>query len=297
MRVSFIITTRDEPPEILSATLDGLARTTAGVRREFIVVDDGSRVPVAVSCPETVLLRNAQPRGVSPSRRIGAASSTGTVLVWLDAHMSFDDGWLDPMLAEAESGALVCSGFWDYDLAACHCWGADYAWCGERDYWSQRYPGFGLRHRVERPGEDAVDVPMIIGACYMLSHAGYRKLGGFSPLFRNWGIDEQDLCLRAHLMKVPVRCATTARVGHLSRQSFPYQVCFEHLEYNQLVMIRSVFEEPTIERLERFFDPVPPIVSQWLQEIDLTAWRSEIQTQRARSDDEIFRLLGLTVPG
>jgi len=295
MHVSFIITARDESPDVLNATLAGLVRTTSHLRREFIVVDDGSSNPVMAPSAD-VLLRSGKPRGVSPSRRVGAAAARGDVLVWLDAHMSFADDWLDPMLAQAPSGALLCSGFWDYSLNTSHCWGADYTWCGERDYWKQRYPGFGLRHRVAPPPTDVVDVPMIIGACYMLSQEAYIKLGGFSSLFRTWGVDEQDLCLRAHLMGVPVRCVANARVGHLSRSSFPYQVCFEHLEFNQLVMIRSVFEEQTVARLERFFHPLPDAIHPWLAEIDVQGWRALIQSQRVRSDEEMFALLGLTLP-
>jgi GT2 family glycosyltransferase len=296
MRASFIITTRDEPPQTLNATLAGLARTAAHVRHEVIVVDDGSRAPVAALPDGVTLLRSAEPRGVSPSRRIGAAAARGEILVWLDAHMSFADDWLDPMLQHARSGALVCSAFCDYDLATSHCWGADYFWCGERDYWHQRYPGFGLRHRVAPPAADVVDVPMIIGACYALSQPAYRRLGGFSPLFRAWGVDEQDICLRAHLLGIPVRCVTAARVGHLSRNAFPYPVCFEHLEYNQLVMIRSVFEEQTVARLERYFAPIPHAVDVWLDEIDLEPWRTELQSRRVCPDEELLRGLALVLP-
>jgi GT2 family glycosyltransferase len=201
------------------------------------------------------------------------------------------------MLAALESEAVLCSGFWDYGLEISHCWGADYVWCAERDYWKQRYPGFGLRHRAERPAQEVADVPMIIGACYMLSQATYHKLGGFSPLFRTWGVDEQDLCLRAHLMNVPVRCVTSSRVGHLSRAAFPYPVCFEHLEYNQLVMIRSIFEDDTVTAFERCFAPAPHPVGAWLGEMDLSAWRSALQARRVRSDQEIFGIIGITPPG
>src|SRR4051794_13438988 len=108
MQVSFIITARDEPPDILNATLAGLARTAAHLRREVIVVDDGSRLPVSAPGADLVL-RSAEARGVSPSRRIGAAAAKGEVLVWLDAHMSFADDWLHVMLPHAGSGALLCS--------------------------------------------------------------------------------------------------------------------------------------------------------------------------------------------
>ena len=296
MRISFVITTRDEPPELLNLTLAELARTTSHVNSEYIVVDDGSRVPVQIQDSELILLRSGSARGVSLSRRIGAAAARGEIFVWLDAHMSFSNDWLDTMLAHVDSRALLCSAFWDYELKVCHCWGADYAWNGHRNYSEQRYPGFGLSHRVDRPSAEIVDVPMVIGACYMLSRESYQRLGGFSPLFRTWGVDEQDLCFRARLMGVPVRCVTNARVGHLTRKTFPYPVCFEDLEFNQLVMIRSVFEEQTAARLERCFVPLPSAVEHWLGQMNTRAWRAEIQARRIRSDREIFDGLGLTLP-
>ena len=294
MRVSYIITTRDESPAVLNATLSALARTTSHVDGEIIVVDDGSLIPVSLPHNHSLLLRNTEPRGVSPARRIGAAAATGDVLVWLDAHMTFADGWLDKMLAEAASGALLCSAFCDYELTLCHCWGADYVWSGQRDYSNQQYPGFGLRHRVSSPDAEVVDVPMIIGACYMLSRDAHTRLGGFTPLFRVWGIDEQDLCLRACLMGIPVRCVTTARVGHLCRNAFPYPVSFEHLEFNQLVMIRSVFQTSTIERIERYFAPLAPTVTEWLESTDVQGWRAAVQQRRVLSDEELLAAVGLT---
>jgi N-terminal domain of galactosyltransferase len=149
---------------------------------------------------------------------------------------------------------------------------------------------------VAPPEAEAVDVPMVIGACYMLSRASYRRLGGFSPMFRIWGLDEQDLSLRACLSGIPVRCVTTARVGHLSRNAFPYPVFFEHLEFNQLMMIRSVFEEETIQRLEPFFAPLPPTVKEWLEKTDVQAWRAEVQAGRVRSDEELLEQVKLTLP-
>ena len=294
-KISFIITSRDEAPEVLNTTIENILSTVGAHAFELIVIDDGSRAPVGSLHPCVQLWRNASPLGVSPSRAKGAALSTGDVLVWLDAHMRLAPDWLEKMLAHVDSGALLCSAFWDYDMEVCHCWGADYVWCGERDYGMQRYPGFGLRHRVSEPTEPAVDVPMVIGACYMIGREAYGTLGGFSPLFRVWGIDEQDVSARAWINGLGVKCVTGARVGHLCRPSFPYAVDFDHLEFNQLVMIRSTFEGATIERLERAFEPVPATVQEWLAGTDVAAWRAGVQSGRVLTDKEFFALLSVPV--
>lgn len=292
-KISFIITSRDEAPELLNTTIENILSTVGAHAFELIVIDDGSIVPVGSLHACVQLWRNASPLGVSPSRAKGAALSTGDVLVWLDAHMRLAPDWLEKMLAHVGTGSLLCSPFWEYDLEVCYCWGADFTWSAERDYWKQRYPGFGLRHRVERPEEPVVDVPMVIGACYMIGRESYTKFGGFSPLFRVWGTDEQDISARAWINGVGVKCVTDARVGHLCRSVSQYEVLFEHLEFNQLVMIRALFESATVERLERSFQPIPAKVQEWLAESDVAGWRATVQAGRVLTDKEFFTLLSV----
>ena len=203
--------------------------------------------------------------------------------------MSFAHDWLDHMLTQVDSGALLCSASWNYEQSVCYCWGANFTWCGERDYTTQRYPGFGFQHRTQFPGHDAVEVPMIIGACYMMLRKSYEELGGFSPLFKVWGVDEQDLSVRAWITGLGVKCVTSARVGHLWRPSFPYPVQFEQLEFNQLVMVRIIFEEPTAQALEEFFEPIPVQVQKWLAEVDFSNCRAVVKTHRRLSDAGFFR--------
>jgi glycosyltransferase involved in cell wall biosynthesis len=133
---SLIITSRDEDPRVLLKTIENLLDTTAAHRCELIVVDDGS--VASVSLPGYVkLFRNNTAIGVSRARRMGASFSHGRILTWLDAHMSFAPDWFDQMLKYADTGSLLCSAFCDYELRGVHCWGADFNWCGERDYLRQ----------------------------------------------------------------------------------------------------------------------------------------------------------------
>jgi GT2 family glycosyltransferase len=271
-----------------------LLDTTARHEREVILIDDGSEIPVTPSYAGMTVIRNPAAAGVSRARRQGAAVATGSVLVWLDAHMSFAPDWLDRMLEHVDSGSLLCSAYWDYEQSSCYSWGADFVWCPERDYSLRRSPGFALRFRRRFPGPGAVEVPMVVGACYMLGRASYEVLGGFSPLFRVWGVDEQDVSARAWLNGLGVKCVAGARVGHLCRPGFPYPVQYEHLEFNQIVMLRSLFGDATVRALEKFFEPVPGQVQEWLDDTDVSAWRAAVQSRRRLDDSEFLRRF---VPG
>ena len=126
-KTSFIITARNEPAENLEATLRGLAETTEEHEREIVLIDDGSESPIP-QYGDVRLVRNEKAIGISRSRRLGAQVATGDVLVWLDAHMSFAQGWLQEMLAHADAQSILCSAYWNYALTRGVSYGADYQW-------------------------------------------------------------------------------------------------------------------------------------------------------------------------
>ncbi len=287
--VSLVITTRDETTAVLGSTLDALLDTSTPYSREIIIVDDGSPTPVSLAHPDVLILRHDTSVGVPQSRRHGLSVARGDVLVWMDAHMSFTPDWLDHMLAHVECGALLCAAWWDYELTRPLCWGADFIWRRERNYAAGYCPGFDLRHRTVRPAEDAIEVPMVIGACYMMLRESYEKIGGFSPFFRVWGKADQDISIRSWIAGVGVKCVTGARVGHLSRKRFPYPVRWEDIEFNQLALIKAAFEDQNVRKLEELLQPIPADVRTWLAETDFTAWRNLVQSNRRMSDAEFFR--------
>jgi len=288
-KISFVITTRDESLSVLESTIDGLLATSAGRPRDIVVVDDGSAIPVQVARPEVRVVRHEMPIGVPQSRRHGLSVASGDVLVWMDAHMSFAPDWLDHMMAQVDSGALLCTAWWDYELTRPLCWGADFIWRHERNYAAGYCPGFDLRHRTTFPGDGAVEVPMVIGACYMMLRESYERVGGFSPFFRVWGKADQDLSIRSWIAGLGVKCVTGAGVGHLSRKKFPYPVRWADIEFNQLAMIRTVFEEETVAAIEELLQPLPVGVQTWLAQTDFGDFRGLVRSSRRTSDAEFFR--------
>jgi glycosyltransferase involved in cell wall biosynthesis len=287
--VSFAVVARNEPRELLYATLDGLVSTGGGHLREIVVVDDGSDVPVRVTRPAVLVVRNAVPIGTSQARRQAASLTSGEVLVSIDAHMRFAPNWLDEMLAHVDSGSLLCAAWWNYELTHALCWGADFLWCGERDYTTGRLPGLAFCHRTNEPGTNAPEVPMLMGACYMMLRSSYDKLGGFSPFFRTWGKLEQDLSARAWILGLGVKCVPSAHVGHFSRTKFPYKVRWADIEFNQLATIRTVFDEPAARLCEQLMQPLPADVQAWADETNFSDLRRLIQARRELSDAEFFR--------
>jgi glycosyltransferase involved in cell wall biosynthesis len=284
--ISAVVTAREEPPETLEITLTGLL--AAGIR-EVIVIDDASLTPVRFKARGVSVIRNRQPLGVARSRRFGASLSGGEVLVFSDAHMRFAPDCFARMLEHVDSGALLCAAWWDYELTRPVCWGGHFEWCSRRDHKAGRIPGFSFRHLTRFPGEGAIEVPMVIGACYMVLRQSYEHIGGFSPFFRVWGRSEQDISARAWITGVGAKCVTAARAGHLSRNRFPYPVRFSDIEFNQIAMLRTTFEKPVARKLEELLLPLAPDVTAWLDQTDFHGWCGLVQSHRRMSDAEFFR--------
>jgi polypeptide N-acetylgalactosaminyltransferase len=287
-KISCIITARNEKDSILNATIQGLLDTTQEHNREIIVVDDGSDIPVVCSHQEVILHRNKKPVGVSKSRRQGSLIAKGDVLVWMDAHMSFKTDWLEKMLVHVPSGAMLCPVIYNYDYTSHPAYGSCLTWNSERNYHKKKHPGFGRQYIMKFPGCGAIDVPMVNPAFYMMLKESYWRTGGFSPLLRVWGGTEQDISIRAWVTGTGVKCVTNVEVGHLFRPKHPYSVSWNQLEYNQLAIIRSVFEKNTIKVLEESFKPLPEQVGKWFQEVDLSEWKKSFRVNKCLSDEEFF---------
>ena len=123
----------------------------------------------------------------------------------------------------------------------------------------------------------------------MMLRESHEKMGGFSPFFRVWGTNEQDLSARAWLTGFGVKCVTNAKVGQVTRKKFPYPVSWEDVEFDRYVMVRTVFEEQTAATLEDLMRPTPPKVQEWLDQTDFSEWRSLVQSHRQMSDAEFFQ--------
>lgn len=293
-KVSFVIATHNENRETLDATIQGILATSYyGNWREIIVVDDCSDERYSYQHPEVVVLRNAENVGSCLSRRRGCAAACGDVLVSLDAHMSFAPGWLEEMLKYVDSGALLTPPWRNYRHTVTYHWGCNFGWQSHRYNEYSKIAGLQY-HGLFEPKDvlPAMDVPMVIGACYVMRKDAYDAIGGWNPHFSIYGSEEQDISARAWLFGNGVKCITGARVGHLDRDDAnptPFKILLDYYEHNQAVMIKTLFEPETTKILEDFLEPMSAGVRASLAKVDLQPWRDFLQPRRKMPDSEFFR--------
>jgi glycosyltransferase involved in cell wall biosynthesis len=102
--VTVVVTTRDRPASLGAAVSSALSQTVGDV--EVVVVDDGSREPVALgtSGPRLRLARNERPVGLSAARNAGLELARGRWITFLD-----DDDALLPRMVERSLEAAAAS--------------------------------------------------------------------------------------------------------------------------------------------------------------------------------------------
>lgn len=103
MDISFIIPARNEG-EALQETVFHLCATSRRYAFEVIVIDDNSDRPLLQNCDRPRELKYYRSRtrlGVARARNLGAAMARGRILIFIDAHVCFSNGWLNH---------IVCSG-------------------------------------------------------------------------------------------------------------------------------------------------------------------------------------------
>ena len=147
--ISFVVPARNEG--------EHLARTVGEIRRtmppasEIIVVDDGSidgsADAVACTARDDLRLVRAEGLGAAGARNYGAWLAEGDILVFLDAHMTLPQGWLEPLL----------------DLVRCPEIGA--AAPGIAVMGAPGHCGFGLRWTSPSLAVDWLPAPVVRGLC------------------------------------------------------------------------------------------------------------------------------------
>lgn len=276
----------------LKNTLDSLQNTKTDVRFEVIVVDDASEdgccdflanhdYSFAVTTFRTVGL------GAARARNAGAEKAKGTYFIFCDAHLFFEDYWIEKLLDPIENGIAdgVSPGIAQHDNPKSVGYG--YFLSLQDHTFKAKLSGKNVVPKDKSPFETA-GLP---GGCLAISKRVFDDIGGFDRGFIVWGHEDFEISLKMWLFGYTCYVQPQVTILHVFRKVFPYAVSTNHADFNMMRMAYSHFSEERIEKCKKFIrmrEKADRIIELVLEK-DALKQREEYFARRKYDDDWYFK--------
>ncbi|KZE54633.1 glycosyl transferase family 2 [Brevibacillus parabrevis] len=280
--VSIIIPVKNEGDNVRT-TITSLVNARTNMTYEVIVVDDAS---TDNGChflrnqenPSNIKLITTEGIGAAAARNLGVDHAQGRFLIFCDAHLAFENFWIDRMLELilTKKADGVAPGI--ASMTEPHKIG--YGQKLDQKLGVVWYP------KPQRPAPIAI----LPGGCFIVTREAFMKVGGFDRGFRVWGFEDIEFSIKMWLFGFTCFVHPSVKIRHLFRQTHPYTVVHEHIYYNMLRMAYSHFSEQRIEATKQL------IVYANASEIEddvltsgAAAQRIRYLAQRKRDDNWFFQ--------
>ncbi|WP_042148390.1 glycosyltransferase family 2 protein [Paucisalibacillus sp. EB02] len=286
MKVSIIFPVKNEGQN-LKNTLDSLFAQKTNYSLEVIVINDASEDQCCdflanYNKNNDITLIQTEGIGAANARNLGASNALGDYLIFCDAHLIFQDWWLDhllePLLAGKTDAVSPTIGAFDND----------------------QFFGFGqtlnpnLSIKWNTIKDEVSEVAILPGACLAVSKKVFEKVGGFEKGFETWGHEDVEFSIKLWLFGYRCHVVPTVKVLHLFRKQHPYKVQYDDFYHNILKLAYSHFDLKRIQKCKRLIinSKVRDIERRVLENGALEQRRDYFK-RRKRSDDWYFKKFGI----
>ncbi len=235
--ISVVIPARNEGHWVRD-TVEAVLSGSPGYQLEVLVVDDGStdgscdflRSP---SWPEgSAHVIEGEGRGSHRARNRGAAQAGGDILVFLDAHVLPDAGWLDELVPLLRQPTVGLAGLAVRSVADPKSVGHTYVFVDE---------SLVVGWAPQRSG-GPYETPCVIACCLATRRTCFEELGGFDAGAIRWGLEDVELSLRAWFLGYRCLVSPCAQVAHYFKQNGRnYSVSWEEYDRNLLRCVLTYF--------------------------------------------------------
>lgn len=241
--VSIIIPVKNEGDNVRT-TLNSLFQVRTDVKFEVIVVDDKStdRCCDFISTypfKDDIILLRTEGIGAARVRNYGASHASGSIFIFCDAHLQFEDWWIDRLIEPIKNNR------------------SDAVTPAIADMNNKDHIGYGqsLTHKLQivwnKKRNELFETAVLPGACFAISKEAFNTVGGFDNKFKSWGHEDVELSIKLWLFGYRCHVRPEITIAHLFRSTHPYTVSSFDVNYNFLRMSYLHFNDNRIEKCKR----------------------------------------------
>lgn len=243
--VSIIFPVKNEGENVKN-TLDSLSNVKTEVDFQVVIVNDGSQDGCCdfldnYESTFEIIYVETNNVGASNARNVGAEKSNGKYLVFCDAHLYFEEYWLDKMIEPIVNKLTdaVTPIISPHDKPTAKGYGQTLDMTRFRAKWN------GQR-------TDLSDTAILSGGCFSISREVFNAIGGFERRFRVWGFEDIEFSIKMWLFGYRCSVLPTVQILHIFRKAFPYQMSVNFSDYNMIRLAYSHFSQERIEKCKEF---------------------------------------------
>jgi len=246
--VSIIFPVKNEG-ENLKATLESLYSVKNRLLYEVIIVDDNS----TDNCcdflknkfiEKKIKLVTTTGVGAANARNAGAQIAIGDFLVFCDAHLLFEDLWLDRLLEpllERKTDAITPA------IGAI----GNHNFTGYGQTLASNLRFSKLRTHWNTKQEHLFETAILPGGCFAIKKTVFEDIEGFEEGFPTWGHEDVELSIKLWLFGYSCHVQPSSKVLHLFRINQPYQISFDEYYYNLLRLAYLHLNPARIQKIRK----------------------------------------------
>lgn len=276
--VSIIFPVKNEGKHIKN-TIKSAREVKTDYPFELIVVDDASTDKccqfLESSREEHITLVRTDGVGAAMARNIGADHAKGDYFIFCDAHLFFEDYWIDRLVEPIRKGMADATNPGIGDAASPSKVGYGYSW------------GKTLEPKWNTGKKSMFPSPHLAGGCLAISKDAFIDIGGFERGFKVWGREDEEISLKLWLFGYKCYVEPSVKVLHVFRpNAAPFKLTWNDIYYNLLRMAYSHFNKERIEKCKKLIKYSDPkkIEAEVLQS-DVLEQRKNYLAKRKHDDD------------
>jgi len=281
--ISIIFPVKNEG-ENVKTTLDSLFNKKTNNKFEVIIVDDASEDGCCGFLDsygrENITLITTSGVGAANARNVGAEASRGEYLIFCDAHLFFEDYWIDGLISPITQGLAdaVTPGIGRTDNPNIVGYGQTLNPENFRAKWNNKKNGL-------------FETAILPGGCFAISRKVFFDVNGFERGFRVWGFEDIELSIKLWLFGYRCFVQPEVKILHLFRTTFPYKVTVDYSDYNMMRMAYSHFSLERVEKCKKLIrrKEYSEELIESLLSTDILKQRDDYFNKRVHDDEWFFK--------